>query len=95
MLTPLIAGSLVLSSRKALPNVPPALPVLHSKIDGKELHLKWETPDNLPFPMKVPLALGAEVQMVDIPEGGVTIPLSEGQKPVVDPDHWLLMKVSQ
>ena len=30
----------------------------------------------------------------EVPEDGVVIPLEEGQRPVVDPYRWLLMKVT-
>jgi aminopeptidase N len=70
----------------------PRLPVLHSRIEGKEWRLYWETPDALPFPMPVQVDLGGNIVRIDIPKMGVVIPLEEGQRPEVDPYGWVLME---
>ncbi len=72
----------------------PALPTLFSTVEGQELSLRWETPEELPFPMPVQVELGGSLIRIDIPEEGVVIPLEEGQRPVVDPYRWLLMKIT-
>lgn len=71
----------------------PRLPVLHSRIEGNEWRLYWETPDDLPFPMPVQVDLGGNLVRIDIPKTGVTIPLEEGQRPELDPYRWVLMEV--
>ena len=73
----------------------PELPVLHSAIEGKTMRLYWETPDDLPFPMPVPVELGGRVQNVEIPETGVTIALDEDRQAVLDPQRWVLMDVQR
>jgi aminopeptidase N len=71
----------------------PALPVLHSRIDGNEWHLSWETPDGLPFPMPVSIRQEGKTTQVMIPEEGLTVKVKKGDQPEVDPEGWILMEV--
>ena len=70
----------------------PALPKLYSKIEGNQLTLRWEAPDNLPFPMPVEVELGGKRQKIAVPAEGITLSFKAGDKPVVDPDQWLLFE---
>ena len=73
----------------------PELPVLYSMIEKGKLKLRWKSPHNLPFPMPVEVKIGEEVKRYDIPPEGLIIDLKKGEKPEVDPDHWLLMEISR
>ncbi len=66
------------------------LPVLHSRIHGNVLHLSWEAPDDLPFPMPVPIVIGKRELRLEVPPEGVTYEFQAGEKPEVDPLQWIL-----
>lgn len=70
-------------------------PVLISKVEKGNLHLRWKVPNELPFPMPVEVKLGDKVKRYDIPAEGLVIPFDRGDRPEVDPDRWLLMEVSK
>ena len=71
----------------------PALPVLHSRIEGNEWQLSWETPDDLPFPMPVTVKKEGKTTQVMIPKEGLMIKVKKGDQPEVDPEGWILMDV--
>lgn len=73
----------------------PKLPVLYSKIENGELSLKWQSPENLPFPMPVDVQFGEKVRRVEIPKEGVVLKIPKGVKPVVDPDGWGLFSIGR
>jgi aminopeptidase N len=70
----------------------PHLPRLVSEVKGDALTLRWEAPDNLPFPMPVTVKLGEETRRVEVSTTApATVPLG-GRQFVVDPENWLLKK---
>ncbi len=71
------------------------LPVLISNVKDGVLHLRWKSPENLPFPMPVDVKLGMETKRYTIPAEGLKIPFKRGDRPEVDPDRWVLMDVSK
>lgn len=71
----------------------PALPVLHSRIEGNEWQLSWETPDDLPFPMPVSIQKDGKVEKVMIPKEGLKLKIKKGDQPELDPEGWILMEV--
>ncbi len=68
----------------------PKLPTLSSKIENKVLSLRWQSPTGEAFPMPVEIQIGDSIKRVDIPAEGLKVPLKKGEKPVVDPNNWLL-----
>lgn len=68
----------------------PKLPKLTTEKNDRQVTLKWESPDNLPFPMPVEVQIGNATKRYDMPNGTVTIPLVAGQNVVVDPQGWIL-----
>ncbi len=73
-----------------------ALPKLYSKIENETLSLRWESPvAEMPFPMPVEVEIGGKRQIIQIPAEGITIKLAKKDKPVVDPDGWLLFEIGQ
>ncbi len=70
-------------------------PVLISNVEKGNLHLRWKTPNNLPFPMPVEVKLGDTVKRYDIPKEGLVIPFNKGDRPEVDPNRWIIMEVSK
>lgn len=69
------------------------LPRLYSRIEGQELTLRWESPNGLPFSMPIEVELGGKRQRVIVGEKGITLKIPRGDKPVVDPDQWLLCEL--
>ncbi|MDQ7039854.1 MAG: M1 family metallopeptidase [Rhodothermus sp.] len=71
-----------------------ALPRLIVNREPDRLVLRWEAPDNLPFPMPVEVQLGEVRRRLPMPDGEAIVPLGELEaEPIVDPDHWILRAV--
>ena len=67
----------------------PKLPKLVTEVSGNTLNLRWETPNNMPFPMPVDVEINGKVQRIDMKNGrGAT--RFEGSAPVIDPKGWVL-----
>lgn len=70
-----------------------ALPVLYSRIENRTLSLRWESPvKDMPFLMPVEVEIQGKRQRLAIPAQGLTLKLDKDDKPVVDPDGWLLFE---
>jgi aminopeptidase N len=69
-----------------------ALPELLVSQTDAELTLRWRVPDDLPFPMPVPVKIGDDVRRVEMPDGHAALPLTAGASVAVDPEGWLLKK---
>jgi aminopeptidase N len=54
-----------------------------------KLNLRWETPNNLPFPMPIDLVIDGKTHRVEMRNGGASIAYS-GAPPAIDPDSWIL-----
>lgn len=67
----------------------PALPKLITEVTGNTLNLRWETPNNLPFPMPVEVEIGGKLQRVAMPGGKGSITFT-GAAPKIDPNGWIL-----
>lgn len=71
----------------------PVLPKLVAKEQGNQLILRWETPNNLPFPMPVEVKIGDEIKRVEMPNGTAAIPLPPNTKYEIDPHGWALKQL--
>ena len=69
----------------------PHLPELIAEKRGRELHLRWQTPGDLPFPLPVPVKVGRETHRVAMPNGEGRITVGN-RSYEVDPEHWVLRK---
>jgi aminopeptidase N len=69
-----------------------ALPELVVKQTEAALELSWKTPDDLPFPMPLPVSVDGAMQRVEMPGGRASLPLNAGAKVEVDPEGWVLRK---
>lgn len=67
----------------------PALPRLSMKYTGDRVDLKWNTPNNMPFPMPVEISIDGNRQKVPMKDGTGVI-YTKGGKVVVDPDGLVL-----
>ncbi len=54
-----------------------------------ELILRWETPNNMPFPMPVDVEINGRTTRIELKDGKVSVPFT-GTPPVVDPKWWVL-----
>jgi aminopeptidase N len=68
----------------------PALPKLEQELASSVLKLKWVTPNNLPFPMSVPVVINGEMKRVPMPKGVGQVAIPEGATYEVDPDQLIL-----
>ena len=58
-------------------------------VGGKGLFLRWETPNNMPFPMPIDVVINGKTQRVIMPDGKSSVKLT-GIIPVIDPNGWVL-----
>lgn len=69
----------------------PLLPRLVTEREDNQLRLRWETPDELPFPMPVQVQIGDETRRIAMPAGRAVVALPDAQTPVhIDPEQWIL-----
>jgi len=68
----------------------PKLPKLTGERVGDSLHLAWETPDKLPFPMPVEVKIGDKTQRVEMKDNQAVVPLAGAKEFVLDPDARIL-----
>ncbi|MFN0278005.1 MAG: M1 family metallopeptidase [Pyrinomonadaceae bacterium] len=67
----------------------PKLPKLVSEVSGNTLNLRWETPNNMTFPMPVDVEINGKIQRVEMKDGKATLSFT-GTTPVIDPKGWIL-----
>ena len=67
----------------------PELPELRAERDGSSLQLRWITPDDLPFPMPVEVAVNGDVRRVEMTGGAAVIDIGNADFEV-DPKDWIL-----
>ena len=71
----------------------PKLAKLVTETSGNSLSLRWDTPNNMPFPMPIDIEINGKTQRVEMKDGKATVNFT-GTSPIVDPKGWVL-KVSQ
>ncbi len=69
-----------------------SLPILHSKVEKNQLSLRWESPVEGDFLMPIEVKMKSGIKRFKVPKEGITISLKNGEKPVVDPNNWLLFE---
>jgi aminopeptidase N len=67
----------------------PKLPKLISEISGNQLLLRWETPNNMPFPMPINIINNGKTERIEMKDGRTVITFN-GTPPVIDPDALVL-----
>lgn len=67
----------------------PKLPKLISEVSGNTLNLRWETPNNMPFPMPIDIETNGKTQRIEMKDGKTTVSFT-GTPPTVDPKGWVL-----
>lgn len=67
----------------------PQLPKLVTETTGNTMTLRWETPNNMPFPMPLDVEVDGKIQRVEMKNGKASINFS-GSAPVIDPKGWVL-----
>ncbi|HEX8398964.1 MAG TPA: M1 family metallopeptidase [Pyrinomonadaceae bacterium] len=68
----------------------PALPRLIAETKANNLVLRWETPNNMPFPMPVEVKIGGETKRVEMTNNSATVALPQDAQYTIDPNGWLL-----
>lgn len=67
----------------------PKLPKLVSETKGSSLELRWESPNNLKFPMPIDVVIDGKTQRVEMKNGKGKVTFT-GTAPVIDPNGWVL-----
>ena len=70
----------------------PKLPKLVSEVAGNTLSLRWETPDNMPFPMPIDIEINGKTQRIEMKDGKGTVSFT-ATAPVIDPKGWVLKQL--
>ena len=68
-----------------------SLPTLRADFDDRTLLLRWETENDIPFPLSVQVDVGDSIHSVDMFDGTGELSLADNATPVIDPDGWILM----
>lgn len=66
------------------------LPELVEQLQEQSITLTWKTPENLPFPMPVPVSVNDQLQVYQPVNGKITIAASANDHVVIDPDMKVL-----
>lgn len=65
----------------------PKLPKLITETVGNTINLRWETPNNMPFPMPIEVEVGGKTQRIQMTNGRGTVAASNA---TIDPNGWVL-----
>jgi aminopeptidase N len=68
----------------------PKLPKLVTEINGDRMDVRWETPNNMPFPMPVDIEENGKIRRLNMPDGKAVVYFKGGVAPVLDPKGWIL-----
>lgn len=69
----------------------PKLPKLIVETSTTEVKLRWETPNNMPFPMPIDVESKGKIERVEMKNGSARLPVAGRVPPfVVDPHGWVL-----
>lgn len=68
----------------------PKLPKLASEVRDGALHLRWETPHDLAFPMPVDVEIAGDTVRVEMKDGAAVVPLHGAHEFLLDPKERIL-----
>ena len=68
----------------------PQLPKLIGELKEGNLYVHWETPNDLPFPMPIEVAVGDKAIQVEMKDGKAVVPMHGAKEFVLDPQDWIL-----
>lgn len=68
----------------------PQLPTLVAETSVNQLNLRWNAPNNLPFPMPVEVKIGGAIKRVEMKNGKGSVPLPADAGYEIDPHGWVL-----
>jgi hypothetical protein len=71
----------------------PALPKLRVETKPTQLLLRWETPNNMPFPLPVEVKIAGQTSRVEMANNMGSVPLPQDARYEIDPNGWLLMQL--
>ncbi len=69
----------------------PKLPKLVSEVSGNSMTLRWETPNNMPFPMPIDIEINGKTRRVEMKDGKASVDFT-GAVPIIDSKGWVLKK---
>ncbi len=59
-------------------------------VSAAKMELRWETPNNMPFPMPIEIERNGKIERIEMKDGKAGFNYS-GSVPIVDPKGWVLM----
>lgn len=68
----------------------PVLPKLIAETKANELILRWETANNLSFPMPVEVKIGGIIKRIEMTNRAASVRLEQNAEYTIDPNGWLL-----
>ena len=68
----------------------PVLPKLVKQTMNGSTDLRWETPNNLPFPMPIDVSFNGKIQRIEMKDGKAFFPAQSDIKVEIDPKGWVL-----
>ena len=68
----------------------PSLPKLIVETASNQLNLRWETPNNMSFPLPVEVKIAGQTKRVEMKDGKGSLPLPQDTAYEIDPNGWLL-----
>lgn len=68
----------------------PKLPKIVSQINGNQMILRWNAPNNLPFPMPIDVEINGKTRRVEMKNGAATIEFDGKNAPLIDPKNLIL-----
>lgn len=69
------------------------LPELHYKKETNRITLWWKTENNIPFPLPVEVEVAGKLKRIELPNGNCELIIPDNGKVVIDPNHWLTVKL--
>lgn len=73
----------------------PQLPKLEVERSKGRLHLRWKTPEGLPFLMPVEILIDGERRIVPVDTQGTSIEVGAENEVSLDPDNWVLREETE
>jgi aminopeptidase N len=70
----------------------PQVPRLIQHFDGGKLHLEWEVPIDVVFPMPVAVRINGKTTRLEMKDGKGAIGAGPDDEIAIDPEHWILKR---
>jgi aminopeptidase N len=69
------------------------LPILDLVKTSNEVNLKWKAPNNMPFPMPIPVSIDGKLHIVKVPSEGAKLMINTNSHVLIDPQMKILRQL--